>query len=86
MRNLTIEELKQIAGGDPGDGADHSQSTKNNGWGNGAEGTNPGSDDGLTADSKTAEADVGTATPNNNPNMDTRCSRWERVVTPPSST
>lgn len=72
MRNLTIEELKQIAGGAPGDGAEHSQSTKNNGWGNGAEGLTPGSDDGLTADSKTAEADVGTETPNNNPNMDTR--------------
>ena len=72
MRNLTIEELKQIAGGAPGEGAENSQSTKNNGWGNGAEGTNNGSDDGGTAPSKLAEADVGTATPNNNPNLDAR--------------
>lgn len=73
MRNLTIEELKQIAGGAPGTGAENSQSTKNNGWGNGAEGTNPGSDDGLTADSKTAEADTTTETgPNNNINLDAR--------------
>lgn len=30
----------------------------NNGWGNGAEGTNNGSDDGGTADSKTSESAV----------------------------
>ncbi|MBI4207030.1 MAG: hypothetical protein HY527_18565 [Betaproteobacteria bacterium] len=72
MRNLTIEELKQIAGGDPGEGAEHSQSTKNNGWGNGAEGTNPGSFQGLTEPSKSSEADFGTETPNNNPNLDER--------------
>ncbi len=72
MRNLTIEELKQIAGGDPGEGAAHSQSTKNNGWGNGAEGLNPGSYAGLTSNSKEAEADVGDETPNNNPNLNER--------------
>jgi len=54
MRNLTIEELKQIAGG--AEGEDHSQSTKNNGWGNGVDGTTPGSDDGGTAPSKSTNS------------------------------
>lgn len=54
MRNLTIEELKQIAGG--AEGENHSQSTKNNGWGNGRDGNTPGSDDGATAPSKMADA------------------------------
>jgi len=71
MRNLTIEELKQIAGGAT-PASDVSASKADNGWGNGAEGTNAGSDNGLTAPSKTAEADVGTETPNNNPNLDER--------------
>ena len=39
----------------------------NNGWGNGAEGTNPGSDNGLTAPSKLAEA----ATTDSGPNSGT---------------
>ena len=72
MRNLTIEELKQIAGGAAGED-NPSASKANNGWGNGAEGTNNGSDEGLTADSKTAEADTTAETgPNNNINLDTR--------------
>ena len=46
---LVIEELEErIAPGVITKG--------NNGWGNGAEGTNPGSDDGATADSKLPES------------------------------
>jgi len=59
MRNLTHEELKQIAGG--GDAAGDGNSSKlkgNNGWGNGADPSNPGSDEGGTAPSKTANASV----------------------------
>lgn len=74
MRNLTIDELKQIAGGgDCGEGdPSKNRPTGNNGWGNGAEGTNPGSCHGLTEPSKDSEADFGTETPNNNPNHDFR--------------
>lgn len=72
MRNLTIEELKQIAGGVAGED-NPSASKANNGWGNGAEGTNAGSDNGGTAPSKSAEADTTSETgPNNNINLDTR--------------
>jgi hypothetical protein len=35
MRSLKTEELELVAGGDPGEGALHTQSTKNNGLGNG---------------------------------------------------
>jgi len=73
MRNLTIEELKQIAGGAPGEGELHSQSSKNNGWGNGADGTNNGSFSGGTEPSKEDNtADGAEGTPNNNLNFDTR--------------
>lgn len=65
MRNLTIEELKQIAGGAAGD--EHSQSTKNNGWGNGYDGTTPGSDDGGTAPSKSCNCSEGSDKINTNP-------------------
>ena len=34
MRSLRIEELELVAGGVPGEGGAHSQSTKNNGLGN----------------------------------------------------
>jgi hypothetical protein len=43
---LMIEQLEERIA--PGKG--------NNGWGNGAEGTNAGSDDGATADSKLPES------------------------------
>ena len=47
--------------------------TGNNGWGNGAEGTNPGSDSGLTADSKSTETATTTDGPNSGtPNSTTR--------------
>ncbi|GAB2601621.1 hypothetical protein GCM10027034_38560 [Ramlibacter solisilvae] len=53
MRTLKTEELELVAGGDQ-----PPENTKkgNNGWGNGAEGLNNGSDEGGTAESKTAEA------------------------------
>jgi len=71
MRNLTIEELKQIAGGaTPAE--DVSASKADNGWGNGAEGTNNGSFVGLTEPSKSTESDVGSEVPNNNPILDNR--------------
>jgi len=48
MRSLTSEELVLVVGGcEPEKG--------NNGWGNGAEGTNNGSDEGGTAGSKIDE-------------------------------
>ncbi len=43
----------------------------NNGWGNGAEGTNNGSDDGGTLASKTTEA-TASGNGNDNPNHTTR--------------
>jgi hypothetical protein len=51
MRTLTIDELSTVsgAGGEP-------LTKGNNGWGNGAEGTNKGSDEGGTAGSKEDEA------------------------------
>lgn len=57
MRTLQIEELELVAGGDAG-GVPNGESTKkaNNGWGNGAEGINNGSDDGATAESKLTES------------------------------
>jgi len=59
MRNLNVEELQPIAGG--GDEAGEGNSSKlkgNNGWGNGADPSNAGSDEGGTAPSKTANASV----------------------------
>ena len=47
MRKLMTEELEQVSGG-TGD----VPVKGNNGWGNGAEGINPGSDEGGTAGSK----------------------------------
>ncbi len=61
MRNLTIEELKQIAGGGDADGIGNSSKNPekgNNGWGNGSDPSNPGSDNGGTAPSKMANASV----------------------------
>jgi len=46
MRSLTSEELVLVVGG---------CEKGNNGWGNGAEGTNNGSDEGGTAGSKIDE-------------------------------
>jgi hypothetical protein len=53
MRSLKTEELELVAGGAP-----NPESTKraDNGWGNGAEGTNNGSDEGGTAGSKLPES------------------------------
>ena len=59
MRNLTIEELKQIAGGGDADGLGNSTKVKgNNGWGNGEDPNTPGSDNGGTAPSKSANGSV----------------------------
>ena len=44
----------------------------NNGWGNGAEGTNAGSDSGLTADSKSTESAVDGSPNAGTPNSTTR--------------
>lgn len=53
MRTLTIDELSTVSGA----GEEPPPLTKgNNGWGNGAEGTNKGSDEGGTAGSKEDEA------------------------------
>ena len=43
MRSLKTEELELVAGGAPGEGALHTQSTKNNGLGNGDQGAPGGS-------------------------------------------
>jgi hypothetical protein len=43
MRTLKTEEMELVAGGDPGNAADNSQSTKNNGFGNGDQGAPGGS-------------------------------------------
>jgi hypothetical protein len=53
MRTLSEQELYVVAGGWPNEPPSPSG---NNGWGNGAEGTNPGSDDGGTAGSKIDES------------------------------
>ena len=51
MRDLSDKELLYVGGGNP----EPPPVKGNNGWGNGAEGTNNGSDEGGTAPSKTAE-------------------------------
>jgi len=43
MRTLKTEEMDLVAGGVPGEGAEHTQSTKNNGNGNGDQGAPGGS-------------------------------------------
>ena len=54
MRNLMTEELEHVAGGT--DPPPPGPTTKgNNGWGNGAEGINNGSDEGGTSGSKIDE-------------------------------
>lgn len=59
MRNLNLEELKFVSGGwENGEPPGISGVFGNNGWGNGSDPSNPGSDDGLTAPSKTANASV----------------------------
>lgn len=55
MRALTWEELMQVSGGGKSDCCCEPKRKGNNGWGNGAEGTNPGSDEGGTAGSKSDE-------------------------------
>lgn len=51
MRELTLVEMGSVAGGTKGcDPAPHHKG--NNGWGNGADSTNPGSTKGGTAGSK----------------------------------
>lgn len=60
MRNLTMKELFTVSGGkkkvvdcgNDGDGECEVEVKGNNGWGNGADGTNPGSNSGGTAGSK----------------------------------
>ena len=53
MRSLKVEELDLVAGA--GVEAAPSKDKGNNGWGNGIDTTNAGSDDGATADSKLAD-------------------------------
>jgi hypothetical protein len=58
MRSLNAEELLQVSGGwvnEPPKGGKKKGPKGNNGWGNGAEGTNPGSNSGATAGSKRDE-------------------------------
>ena len=57
MRTLSEQELHHVAGGTEcgGNGNGHPRRKGNNGWGNGAEGTNPGSTKGRTAGSKSDE-------------------------------
>ena len=52
MRTLSEQEQYLVAGGWENEPP---RPNGNNGWGNGAEGTNPGSDDGGTAGSKIDE-------------------------------
>ena len=58
MRTLKSEELKLVAGGfglPPEPPPEDPKPKGNNGWGNGAEGINNGSDNGSTASSKLPE-------------------------------
>lgn len=55
MRTLKTEELALVAGAGV-EPASTKNPKGNNGWGNGAEGTNAGSDSGGTASSKSDEA------------------------------
>jgi hypothetical protein len=58
MRQLSVEELLAVAGGiiEEPPPPEEEPTKGNNGWGNGAEGTNNGSDEGGTADSKLPES------------------------------
>ena len=62
MRTLQIEELELVAGGAPGEGGEHSQSTKNNGLGNLNQGSPGGS-----GPNNGAENNAGNATGTGNP-------------------
>jgi hypothetical protein len=54
-KQMTNEMLDQVVAGSTGDTCCDTCTLKgNNGWGNGADGTNPGSDNGGTAASKLA--------------------------------
>jgi hypothetical protein len=55
MREMTDLELLEVVGGTKSCCCEGGKSKGNNGWGNGAEGTNPGSDEGGTAGSKSDE-------------------------------
>ncbi len=55
MRKLTEFEVRSVAGGTKADCGCQCKEKGNNGWGNGAEGTNPGSTKGGTAGSKSDE-------------------------------
>ena len=58
MKKLAVALTAVIAGGmfaATGFNSAHADSLANNGWGNGAEGTNKGSDEGGTAGSKSDE-------------------------------
>lgn len=55
MRTLTEAELRHVSGAGGCDCDCEPKRKGNNGWGNGAEGTNPGSDKGGTAGSKSDE-------------------------------
>ena len=54
MRVLTNEELSKVSGA--GEECPPTLAKGNNGWGNGAEGINNGSDEGATASSKIDES------------------------------
>jgi hypothetical protein len=56
MRTLLEKELELVAGAGRCHCDCHPRRKGNNGWGNGAEGTNPGSDEGGTAGSKSDES------------------------------
>lgn len=55
MRELTKLEMRSVVGAGKPDPYCPSRAKGNNGWGNGAEGTNPGSTEGGTAGSKSDE-------------------------------
>ena len=55
MRVLTEQEMRLVAGGTSPCGCPQPRPKGNNGWGNGAEGTNNGSFSGGTAGSKSDE-------------------------------
>ena len=61
MRNLSMDELKLVAGGGDTCTPPPEPEKGNNGWGNGADPSNPGSDNGGTAASKSANASVPSA-------------------------
>ena len=67
-RMTTAQLDNVVAGTDCGCPPPTGKEKGNNGWGNGADPTNPGSDNGKTAPSKTANGSVsGAGRPNTNP-------------------